>query len=94
MNFIIKYSSEYENISNIDDYNVSICSIGNKKINSELIGGEKDILSSDYSAYSVTLQNLINFEYKLTINGEIGDFIIYIITNVDNPTLIYYVIMV
>ena len=75
MNFIIKYSSEYENISNIDDYNVSICSIGNKKINSELIGGEKDILSSDYSAYSVTLQNLINFEYKLTINGEIGDFI-------------------
>ena len=74
MKFKIKYNSEVE-IENVEDYNVSVCAYGNKKLKSELNRKDIEVLSSNYSAYRVTLKNLISYEYILTINGEIGDFI-------------------
>ena len=73
MAFKIK-NQDYQSLGN-DYYNISIWAKGNKKINSTLEGPNSLRLTPKYNIYRVNLEELKKYEYKLYINGIIGDYI-------------------
>ena len=75
MSFKIINNPEYENLKGNGNYNLSIWIKGSKQINSKLEGENVVRLSEDYNVYRFDFDNLNKSEYKLFINGTIGDLI-------------------
>ena len=71
MDFILKFS-EIDNNKGYSNY-AAVWIKGNYKIDSKLLGEEKESDPKPYAYYQVKFE--VDFEYSLNIKGEIGDLI-------------------